>query len=382
MKILLSPNDSSVLANSYRRAIKYSKELYIATAFLTNWTTQERLSYKCEKFLFLVGTDFGLTRKFACHNVLKWLPKKFKSDFLAVPSSYEGSFHPKVIAWKGLDNRYYSIIGSSNLTEAAFSSNIEANVELEISREYYERIVQWIEKIGEESQVINDDWLAQYKERNHSCPKGKSSHKAGRVVQLQIPTGKKYNEAILDRRKHERKFREIRGKLITAMKQCANRSISNLQFWQRFKELWYHHESRIQGSGFQISAKSAKWSQACRSMLKILASANVKSKVKSEVNLDRVVRQEIDRLSQAGNPVRKAWMSEMLCHYFPDRYPLLNKPVKVWLKQKRWKAQSASTEGSAYIELARKLREVVRQNEDGPRNLAELDAVIWLYVNS
>ena len=112
-------------------------------------------------------------------------------------------------------------------------------------------------------------------------------------------------------------------------------------------------------------------------MLRILDRA----KLESDVNLDRIVRQEIDMLSRAGNPVRGAWMSEMLCHYMPDRYPLLNQPVNDWLKLKRWRAQRGSSEGSAYIELARKLREVVRQNEDGPRNLAELDAVIWLSVN-
>jgi len=379
MEILLGPSNNGhvELARSYRRAIKSSKELYIATAFLTNWATQDRLSSNCHKFLFLVGTDFGLTRKLACENVLRWLPKKFKSDFLAVPSSHEGSFHPKVIAWKGLDDRFYTIIGSSNLTEAAFSSNIEANVELAISREDYERIVDWIEEIGKESQVVNDDWLAQYKERNYSRPKGNSSRKSGRVIQLPIPRGKKYDEAISYRRKQQRAFRDIHGKLIAAMKRCANASISNSQFWERFKELWYHHESRIQGSGLQFSAKSANWRQACKSMLRILDRA----KLESDVNLDRIVRQEIDMLSRAGNPVRGAWMSEMLCHYMPDRYPLLNQPVNDWLKLKRWRAQRGSSEGSAYIELARKLREVVRQNEDGPRNLAELDAVIWLSVN-
>lgn len=380
MRILLGPshNGHAELTRSYRRAIKSSKELYIATAFLTNWATRDRLSPSCHKFLFLVGTDFGLTRKLACENVLTWLPRKFKSDFLAVPSSHEGSFHPKVIAWKGLDNRFYTIIGSSNLTEAAFNSNIEANVELELSGKEYERIVRWIEEIGKGCQVINDDWLSQYKERNYSRPKGESSHKAGRVIQLQIPAGKKYDNAIFERRRQQRKFKDIHGKLIAAMKQCANGSISNSQFWQRFWNLWAHHDSRIQGSGLQFSAKSANWRQACKSMLRILERA----KLDSEVNLDRIVRQEIDMLSRAGNPVRGAWMSEMLCHYMPDRYPLLNQPVNDWLKLKRWKAQRGSSEGSAYIELARKLREVVRQNKDGPRNLAELDAVIWLSVNS
>jgi len=43
--------------------------------------------------------------------------------------------------------------------------------------------------------------------------------------------------------------------------------------------------------------------------------------------LDNVVRKEIDRLADADNPNRGAWLSEMLCHYFPSRYPVVNKPV-------------------------------------------------------
>jgi len=380
MEIILSPSNGGQgeLARSYSRAIKSSRELYIASAFLTSWGSEQRLCSHCQKLLFLVGTDFGLTRKQACEDVLKWLPKKFKSDFLAVPSTSDGSFHPKVIAWQTLDGRHHCIIGSSNLTEAAFKSNFEANIELEISRDEYHRIVQWIEGIARECQVINTDWLAQYKERSLTCSKNASAKKEGRVIQLPIPSGGKYDEAIAHRRKRERTFKEIHGKLLSAMRKCASGTISDPEFWERFKELWWYHPSRIQGSGLQFSAKSAKWKQACKSMLHILDRA----KTDSEISLDRIVQVEIDSLAEAGNPVRGAWFSEILCHYLPDRYPLLNQPVERWLKLKRWKAQRGSSEGSAYIELARKLREANRQNEGGPRNLAELDAVIWTGVTT
>jgi hypothetical protein len=380
MEILLGPstNGQRELARSYARAIKSSKELYIASAFLTNWGTHDRLCARCEKLLFLVGTDFGLTRKQACENVLRWLPKKLKSDFLAVPSTSAGSFHPKVIAWLGVDNRYHCIVGSSNLTEAAFNLNYEANIELDISRREYDQIVKWIEDIAKECQVINADWLDQYKERSFTRPKKVSSKKEGRVIQLSIPSGGKYDEAIVDRRKREKRFGEIDRKLLLAMRKCARGTMSNAAFWERFKDLWWYHPSRILGEGLQISAKHANWHQACKSMLHIVDL----EKTESEISLDRVVQVELDLLAKAGNPVRGAWFSEILCHYLPHRYPVLAQPVKEWLKLKRWKAQQGSSEGSSYIELARKLREAIRQNEGGPRNLPELDAVIWTAVSN
>jgi hypothetical protein len=380
MEILLSPsyNSQGDLAHSYGRAIKSSRELHIASAFLTHWSTRDKLCAACQKLLFVVGTDFGLTRKRACENVLKWLPKKFKSEFLAVPSAAQGSFHPKVMVWQDLDNRYWCIVGSSNLTEAAFNSNFEANIEVEIEKHEYNRIVEWIENIARDCQVINLDWLKQYTERSFSSRRTAQQRFVSRVIQLPLPTGAKYEEAIARRRKQQRAFKEIQGKLLAAMEKCSSGSMSDSDFWVRFKQLWSGHESRLQGRGLERSAKNANWRQACKITLHILSRA----KVESEVGLDRVVRQEIDSLFEAGNPVRGAWLSEMLCHYFPDRYPLLNHPIKEWLKRKRWKAQRGSSEGSAYIELARKLREVIRQNKGGPRNLAELDTVIWTAINS
>jgi hypothetical protein len=67
----------------------------------------------------------------------------------------------------------------------------------------------------------------------------------------------------------------------------------------------------------------------------------------------------------------------MLCHYFPQRYPLVNKPVKRWLTKNHWRATSGLSDGTRYIELARKLRDAVKQIRNGPQDLAEIDAMIW-----
>lgn len=76
--------------------------------------------------------------------------------------------------------------------------------------------------------------------------------------------------------------------------------------------------------------------------------------------------------------MRGAWLSEMLCHYFPDRYQINDKPVKLWLKKIKLRGRRGATEGQRYVELAQKLRLVVqRYHPAGARNLVELDGAIW-----
>lgn len=77
MKIILNPTPTKALdlRAAYRRAFASAEELYIASAYLTDWSTAPVLNPRCKNVLFLVGTDFGLTRKFAMHAVLKWIPK-------------------------------------------------------------------------------------------------------------------------------------------------------------------------------------------------------------------------------------------------------------------------------------------------------------------
>jgi hypothetical protein len=287
---------------SYRRAFQAASELYVASAFLTEWTPQADLNKNCRKLIFLVGTDFGITKKSACHNVLRWLPKKFASDFLAVPSMAASNFHPKIVTWKDFHGQCYAIIGSSNLTQAAFNSNYEANVLLNISLSAYHEIVQWIEGIASQCQVITKEWIEQYSE-SHSLSK-KASHVANakRVINLKIPTGTNNAWRWKERRLQQKAFSEIGKKLIVGMKACKDGRITNLEFWSLFKTLWSKHRSRFQGSGFQITAKNANWRQVCSSMLIILG----KSEMETEIGLDNIVKHQIDLLAKFKNAVRGA----------------------------------------------------------------------------
>ncbi|MEH6534478.1 MAG: hypothetical protein V7735_24520 [Photobacterium frigidiphilum] len=94
---------------------------------------------------------------------------------------------------------------------------------------------------------------------------------------------------------------------------------------------------------------------------------------------DDIVVREIDRLNRLKVSSRAAFFSEILCLTFPDKYPVLNKPVWSYLVDIKFRAPKGSSEGAAYIDLAKKLRLSLEKNKSHPaRNLAELDTVIWL----
>jgi hypothetical protein len=65
----------------------------------------------------------------------------------------KGGFHPKVIAWKTHSGEHYCLIGSSNLSKAAFSDNHEANVLAKVSADEFRELCDWIDSIVENHAV-------------------------------------------------------------------------------------------------------------------------------------------------------------------------------------------------------------------------------------
>jgi hypothetical protein len=376
MQILLSPNATklSELRDVYNRALDEAEELYIASAYLTEWDLSHKLGSACKRVVFLVGTDFGLTRKAAMLNVLRWVPEHISFTFLAVQSQ-RGGFHPKIVAWKARSGKHYCLIGSSNLSKAAFSNNCEANVMTEVSSHDFARLCAWLDSVSTESSPISKDWIKHHYTEAKPAYKGK---KAGNnVIQIKpadLPSGAACARFVRQHRRQQATFHEIAKPIRAAATRCAQGKISRSQFWQAFWKLWAHHTSRLQGSGLQFTAKSAKWEDACGALVRILDAG----KSSSTAQLDHLVIKEIDQLARAGNPTRRAWLSEMLCHYFPALYPISNKPVQKWLSRIKLRGRRGATEGQRYIDLAQKLRLAVQnQHPAGARNLAELDGAIY-----
>ncbi|RZU38772.1 phospholipase D-like protein [Edaphobacter modestus] len=123
--VLHTPESGKNLSNHYKRAFSQGIELFVVTAYLTDWDTSLKLTPACRHFRMIVGRDFGITRKIACSKVMAWLPPKRKAEFLVADRIV--GFHPKAVFWREKDRSCYALVGSSNLTLAAFNSNYEAN---------------------------------------------------------------------------------------------------------------------------------------------------------------------------------------------------------------------------------------------------------------
>ncbi len=95
--ILHSRASDNRLSDNYRRAFADAVELIVVTAYLTEWDDTLKFNPRCRKFRFIVGKDFGITRKVACQSRVALVATKEerKGDF-GVAEGIDG-FHPEGI---------------------------------------------------------------------------------------------------------------------------------------------------------------------------------------------------------------------------------------------------------------------------------------------
>ena len=127
------------------------------------------------------------------------------------------------------------MIGSSNLSKAAFQSNFEANVHAQISVAEYRRLEAWLNAVAATTEPITEDWIDKhYHEANLKLGGGK--HKGGfsPVVKLKLPKGAKYAVGVKERRKQQARFVEIGPRIHAAAGHCAKGAMTNKAFWAEF----------------------------------------------------------------------------------------------------------------------------------------------------
>ncbi|MGQ0558700.1 MAG: phospholipase D-like domain-containing protein [Sphingosinicella sp.] len=371
--VLHAPHEACSLPKSYRRAVSSAKELLVVSAYLTNWSRDVDLNPKCERFRMIVGKDFGITRKAACESVLGWLPKRHRVHF-RVADQIMG-FHPKAVFWRENDGKCYAIIGSSNLSSAAFESNYEANVVIEIDEDEFVRARDWIDAIATLSVPVSKDWLANYEEAKVPAKRGgsePSSNAKSEFKTIRLPRPRGSVAAVRARREVLRQHRRNREELLDLFRRCAAGQVSSSQFYNVLPEHWGNEAGgRLQGKGWERSGSKSNFRRLCKSFVRIVDAPASRR--------DDVVVEEIDALSTAGVPTRRAFLSEMLCLEFPKQYPVINRPVHRYLADVKFRGAAGLSEGAKYLDLALRLRFSLSQNPNHPaKNLAELDTVIWL----
>lgn len=368
---LHSPDTDSKLTGTYARAFGHAVTLFVVSAYLTDWDTSLKLGKSCRHFRLIIGKDFGITRKLACEKVMKWLPAARKAEFMVADNIL--GFHPKAIFWQENDGACYALIGSSNLTRAAFEKNYEANIYTEITPAAFAAAKAWVKEIEAKSLVVSEDWLATYKEAPSQHPKAGRKHPpvpVGTKV-LPLPTPPDIADLVKARRKQLRRYIATQKPLLRLFRNCASGAIDSATFFERLPELWnWEIGNRLQGDGWERRGKASDFQALSQSFLRILEA--------DAADRDDVVVAEIDQLAAHGVETRRAFLSEMLCLAFPDAYPVLNQPVRDYMKAIRFRAPRGATEGGRYLDLAKKLRVSLLQNPRYPaKNLAELDTVIW-----
>jgi hypothetical protein len=306
---------------------------------------------------------------------MRWLPPQRKGQFLVADRI--GGFHPKAVFWRDTKGECFALVGSSNLTRAAFETNYEANVFCKLSEADYIRGKRWVKEIEKQSVVVSEDWLKQYHEATPAGGRGtkkprKGSRDVTPLIELRLPTPRRMEELIGRRRKNLALYQKKRELLENLFRRCAKKQISSEKFYEELPHSWSSEVGdRLQGAGWEIKGKHGDFQSLSRSFVNIIDAA--------DEDRDDVVSEEIDRLSELSVPTRGAFLSEMLCLRFPSEYPVLAKPIWEYLKAAKYKAPRNSSEGANFIFLAKALRASLLHNPEHPaKNLAELDTVIWL----
>lgn len=365
------PNTENKLSGAYARAFSHAVSLFVVSAYLTDWDSTLRLSKGCRHFRLIIGKDFGITRIVACKKVMKWLPAARKTQFMVADNIL--GFHPKAIFWQEGDGKCYALIGSSNLTRAAFEKNYEANIHTEITPSAFARAKAWVKEIERKSVVVSGDWLATYPESPVLRPKSAGERLGAPTATkvLPLPSPPDIADLIKARRKRLRRYAATQKPLLRLFRSCANGAIDSATFFQRLPDLWsWHVGNRLQGDGWERRGKGSDFQALSQSFLRILGT--------DTADRDDAVVLEIDSLAAQGVETRRAFLSEMLCLAFPAEYPVLNQPVMDYMKAIHFRAPRGATEGGRYLDLAKKLRVSLLQNPRYPaKNLAELDTVIW-----
>jgi hypothetical protein len=181
---------------------------------------------------------------------------------------------------------------------------------------------------------------------------------------------------VLKARRHQvEAFGKIRKTLERLFRDGAALELSNGEICTRLLRTWGKDTSKFQGKGWERTGIKSNWRLFSKGITSILDA--------NETERDNVVVSVINEFTKKKLPTRSALLSEMLCHFFPDKYPVINGPVRLWIKKMNYHAPHGASAGSKFLDLAQQMRETVSQGSTRSknirvRNLAELDIIVWV----
>jgi len=277
--------------------------------------------------------------------------------------------------WKDHNDKRHILVGSSNLTEAAFKTNFEANLYSEISSVIYERAVQWFRNVLGKSRPLDENWLTNYKEAQLTGKQSRNGDEIPKPLSESddfIAPGNLQEisqDQLNSRRDTIVAFDSNRQHLTKLFSTGAEGPLTNRQIYEGFMGIWGRR--LIQGPQWTMKGKESNWRRFARGIMKILQA--------KELERDNVVKSVIDEFAERALPTRKSLLTELLCMYYPKHYPIINKPVQLWIKENKYGSPHGSSEGAKYLDMAVKMRSTLAHS--GVANLIELDLLIWSRYN-
>jgi hypothetical protein len=273
--------------------------------------------------------------------------------------------------------RHHALVGSSNLTEAAFSTNYEANLYSVINEVTYKNALAWFERVLTKSCSVNNKWLKGYNEaklKGHTYKNGKEVPEPSRpdFPPPTINDPKQVMQGLRSRRTMLNKFNKIRRRLIKLFKEGARKRLTNRQIYDNFWKDW--GQNLVQAHAWTIQGRNSDWQLFALGITRILNA--------DEVARDQIVKLVIDDFANQQLSTRRSVLSEPLCEFYPKRYPLINRPVKDWIIKMNYQPPAGASEGAKYIDMANKMRSTLEHNNRKAgrmraQNLFELDYQIW-----
>jgi hypothetical protein len=131
---------STALRETLADCLDRSSEVYIAAAWLRDgFSLQQLIKSKC-RFQAVIGTDFGMTDPDSVKRLWK---SSDRADVVRLFPATGNTFHPKLYLFKTSDG-WESLVGSANMTAAAFADNYEAMAHLRLTaQEWAEWLDAW-----------------------------------------------------------------------------------------------------------------------------------------------------------------------------------------------------------------------------------------------
>jgi HKD family nuclease len=155
IKFLLNPNEiTQEFADLQNRA----RSIRLAVAWAMQGTALDMIcNAKC-RVEAIVGTGFNATDPIAIESLQK-VGKVYVNE-----RKDNSLFHPKVYLFQ-LRSQHAAIIGSPNLSDAAFTRNDEAAVRLFLNDEYVQELLDYFKRLRGDSREVTSTWLKKYRSR-------------------------------------------------------------------------------------------------------------------------------------------------------------------------------------------------------------------------